>query len=43
LFVELVWLWLRWQPGSTLSQWYQRRFGSALAKPVAIEAGLAGE
>jgi transposase len=28
LIVELAWLWLRWQPGSTLSQWYQRRFGS---------------
>jgi transposase len=28
LIVELAWLWLRWQPGSALSQWYQRRFGS---------------
>ena len=28
LIVELAWLWLRWQPGSVLSQWYQRRFGS---------------
>jgi transposase len=27
LMVELAWLWLRWQPGSALSQWYQRRFG----------------
>jgi len=27
LIVELAWLWLRWQPGSALSQWYQRRFG----------------
>jgi transposase len=28
LIVELAWLWLRWQPRSALSQWYQRRFGS---------------
>jgi transposase len=28
LIVELAWLWLRWQPGSALSQWYQRRFGA---------------
>jgi transposase len=27
LIVELAWLWLRWQPGSALSQWYDRRFG----------------
>jgi transposase len=28
LIVELAWLWLRWQPGSALSKWYERRFGS---------------
>jgi transposase len=28
LIVELAWLWLRWQPGSTLSQWDEQRFGS---------------
>jgi transposase len=28
LAVELAWLWLRWQPTSKLSHWYQRRFGS---------------
>src|SRR5262249_20836939 len=28
LIVELAWLWLRWQPGSALSQWYARRFGA---------------
>jgi transposase len=28
LLVELAWCWLRWQPGSDLSCWYQRRFGS---------------
>jgi transposase len=27
LIVELAWLWLRWQPASVLSQWYERRFG----------------
>jgi transposase len=26
--VEIAWEWLRYQPGSHLSQWYQRRFGS---------------
>ena len=26
--VELAWGWLRWQPNSELSRWYQRRFGS---------------
>ena len=26
--VEIAWSWLRFQPGSALSQWYQRRFGS---------------
>ena len=28
LMVELAWLWLRWQPRSRLSQWYERRFGA---------------
>jgi transposase len=28
LIVELAWVWLRWQPGSALSQWYERRFGA---------------
>src|SRR4029079_12348632 len=27
LMVELAWLWLRWQPTSALSQWYEKRFG----------------
>jgi transposase len=27
LIVELAWLWLRWQPGSVLSAWYEHRFG----------------
>lgn len=25
--IEIAWCWLRFQPGSALSQWYQRRFG----------------
>jgi transposase len=25
--IELAWGWLRWQPQSELSRWYQRRFG----------------
>lgn len=27
LMVELAWSWLRYQPGSALSKWYQERFG----------------
>ena len=27
LMVELSWLWLRYQPKSQLSQWFERRFG----------------
>jgi transposase len=26
LLVELAWYWLRWQPDSALTAWYQRRF-----------------
>jgi transposase len=28
MLVELAWCWLRWQPESSLSQWYARRFGT---------------
>jgi transposase len=28
LAVEIAWSWLRYQPQSELSRWYQRRFGS---------------
>lgn len=28
LIVESAWMWLRWQPDSALSQWYERRFAS---------------
>jgi transposase len=27
MMVEAAWLWLRWQPGSALSQWFLKRFG----------------
>jgi transposase len=30
--VEIAWGWLRWQPNSVLSRWYQRRFGSGNAR-----------
>ncbi len=30
--VEIAWGWLRWQPNSALSLWYQRRFGSGNAR-----------
>ncbi len=28
LMVELAWLWVRYQPGSKLTLWFQKRFGS---------------
>ncbi len=38
--VEIAWGWLRWQPNSALSQWYQRRFGegNSRARKVGIVA-----
>jgi transposase len=27
--VEMAWMWLRWQPGSALSQWFQQRVAGA--------------
>jgi transposase len=40
LIVELAWLWLRWQPGSALSVWYEQRFGKGnkRARKVGIVA-----
>jgi transposase len=40
LMVEAAWLWLRWQPKSALSQWYERRFGAGnkRARKVGIVA-----
>ena len=28
VMVQLAWTWVRYQPSSALTQWYQRRFGS---------------
>lgn len=38
--VEIAWLWLRYQPNSALSRWYERRFGqgNARARKVGIVA-----
>jgi transposase len=30
--VEIAWCWLRYQPGSVLSQWYQQRFGKGSSR-----------
>lgn len=40
MMVELAWMWLRHQPKSALSLWYQRRFGegNARARKVGIVA-----
>jgi len=32
MLVELAWLWLRYQPGSALSQWFTARFGGGGGK-----------
>jgi transposase len=32
MIVEIAWLWLRFQPKSSLSQWYQARFAGAGAR-----------
>jgi transposase len=32
ILVEIAWGWLRWQPGSRLSQWYQERFGNGSSR-----------
>jgi transposase len=32
MMIELAWMWLRYQPGSELSQWFQRRFGSGSSR-----------
>jgi transposase len=40
VMVQLAWTWVRYQPGSALAQWYQRRFagGGARARRVGIVA-----
>ena len=32
LAIEIAWGWLRYQPESELSQWYQRRFGDGSSR-----------
>ncbi len=34
LMVEISWLWLRYQPQSNISKWYQLRFGSGGSKRI---------
>ncbi len=38
--INLAWLWLRWQPDSALSQWFNRRFahGSKRMRRIGIVA-----
>lgn len=39
MMVELAWCWVRWQPDSALTQWYQQRFSSgARSRKVGIVA-----
>ena len=40
MMVEMAWGWLRYQPDSELSRWYQRRFaaGNARLRKVGIVA-----
>lgn len=39
LAMQLAWLWVRWQPESALTQWFQRRFGSgARSRRIGIVA-----
>jgi transposase len=34
--IDLAWAWLRWQPQSRLSRWYQARFGQGGARARAV-------
>jgi transposase len=38
--IQIAWAWLRWQPGSKLSRWYQERFanGSPRLRRIGIVA-----
>lgn len=40
VIVELAWVWVKWQPESALTQWYQRRFadGGPRARRIGIVA-----
>jgi transposase len=32
MMIQLAWVWLRYQPKSKLSRWYQRRFGQGKSR-----------
>jgi transposase len=32
MMIEVAWMWLRWQPGSRLSEWYMARFGTGSSR-----------
>ena len=32
MMIEVAWMWLRWQPGSRLSEWYMARFGAGSSR-----------
>ena len=32
VMVELAWRWLRWQPGSALSRWFEQRYGAGASR-----------
>ena len=36
--IELVWLWLKWQPDSALSQWFRQRVGDLKGRIKKITA-----
>ena len=36
LMVQLAWSWVRYQPASALTQWYERRFGGGSKRPRRI-------
>ncbi len=40
MMTELAWCWLRWQPGSELTQWFHRRFanGNSRARKIGVVA-----
>ena len=39
LTIELAWNWIRWQPGSAITQWYRAHFGAGKrARKIGIVA-----
>lgn len=39
LLIEMAWMWLRHQPGSAISRWFERRTGTGTADPSAGKRG----